>query len=188
MKTIADIIDGLSERIGTWVLWLTLAMVLVSAYNAVARHLGKWLGVTLTSNALNEAQWYLFSMVFLLGAGLALKRNSHVRVDVLFARLTPRQRAWINLLGGLFLLLPFCTWTLWVSWGPVVNSWHVRELSPDPGGLARWPIKLLIPVGLVLILLQGVAEILKEVAFLRGEGPVPAADIPGIEGDYHEGA
>jgi TRAP-type mannitol/chloroaromatic compound transport system permease small subunit len=176
-RRVAGAIDRLNETIGTVASWLTLAMVLVGAFNAVARYAGRWTGTTIASNAYIEAQWYLFSLVFLLGAAYTLKHNAHVRVDVLYATLSPRGRAWINLLGTLLFLIPFCITTIVVSWPSVRNSWAVLERSPDPGGLARYPIKAAILVAFALVTLQGVSLLLRQVAVLRGE-PLQPDDEP----------
>ena len=161
-------IDRLRDLAGRAVLWLVGVMVLVGAFNAVARYLGRTTGTNLSSNAYLELQWYLFSVVFLLGGAYALRHDAHVRVDLLYGRLGERGRAWIDLAGGLLFLLPFCVFMLVVSWPTVAASWAVRETSPDPGGLPRYPIKALILVGFALLLLQGVAEVAKRVAVLRG--------------------
>ncbi|HEX9732167.1 MAG TPA: TRAP transporter small permease subunit [Thermoanaerobaculia bacterium] len=165
---ISRALDRLSEWIGLGAGWLTLAMVLIGAYNAVVRKLGHTMGWTLSSNAYIELQWYLFSLVFLLGAAYALRRGAHVRVDVLYGRVGSRGRAWINLAGTVAFLIPFCVFVLWVSWPSVRNSWAVREVSPDPGGLPRYPIKTVILVAFALLLLQSVSEIVKQVAVLSG--------------------
>lgn len=161
-------IDALNERIGRWTAWLVVAMVGIGAFNAVVRYLGRFTGLNLSSNIYIELQWYLFSMVFLLGAAYALKHQAHVRVDVLYGRCTPRGRAWINLVGTLLFLIPFCILMIWTSWEYVYNSWSIFESSPDPGGLPRYPIKTIVPLAFVLLLLQGVSEAVKQVAVLRG--------------------
>ncbi len=163
----ARAIDRLSERLGRLSAWLILAMVLIGAFNAIMRHLGRFLGLTLSSNAYIELQWYLFSLVFLLGAAHALAHNAHVRVDVFYSRLEPRWHAWINLAGTVLFLLPFTGIVLWLAWPSVHNSWSVREGSADPGGLPRYPIKAMLLVGFALLALQGLAEIVKCVAILR---------------------
>jgi TRAP-type mannitol/chloroaromatic compound transport system permease small subunit len=161
-------IDRLNERIGQWTAWLTLAMVLIGSYNAIMRYIGRSLHRDITSNAYLELQWYLFSIVFLLGAAYTLRHNAHVHVDVFFGRLTRRAQARIYLIGHLLFLLPFCIILLWLSWTPVVNSWTIREISPDPGGLPRYPIKLLVPIAFLLLLLQGCSNAIKEWLILRG--------------------
>jgi len=160
-------IDRLNERLARAVGWLLLAMVLLGAYNATVRYLGRFMGWNLSSNLYLELQWYLFTMVFLLGASYTLRSGGHVRVDVLFARLSRRGQARINVLGSVFLLLPFAAFTFCWSLPSVRNSWRVLEVSPDPGGLPRYPIKSMLLVGLGLLFLQGLSELFKEVAVLR---------------------
>ncbi len=162
-------IDGANRRIGQLVGWLTLLMVLVGAFNAVARYVGRYTETQLSSNAYIELQWYLFSLVFLLGAAHTLERNQHVRVDVFYGRLTEHKKAWIDLIGGVVFLVPFCIFALCVCYPTVWNSWTVREVSPDPGGLVRYPVKAMILLCFTLLLLQAVSEIIKRVAFLRGQ-------------------
>ncbi len=178
-------IDRFSERTGRVIYWLTLVMVVVGAYNAVARYLDRYTGLGLSSNLYIELQWYLFSLVFLLGAAYTLKHDAHVRVDVLYARLSPRGKAWINLAGTVLFLIPFCVLMLWVSWPSVRNSWVVREMSPDPGGLPRYPIKAVVPLAFVLILAQGVSMLIKQVAILRGALPGEGEEPPEVHGGGH---
>ncbi len=169
-------IDRINEAIGRFVGWLTLAMVLIGAYNAVVRYLGGYLGRNLSSNAYLELQWYLFSLVFLFGASHTFRRDAHVRVDLLYGRLGERGRAWIDLVGTLVLMLPFTLFALWVSWPSVRNSWAVREVSPDPGGLARYPIKSVILIAFALLVMQGVSQAIRQVAILTGVEKGHAAD------------
>lgn len=175
MSRISTAIDTLNQRVGSLIRWFTLAMILIGAFNALARYATRFTGISLSSNAYLDAQWYLFSLVFLLGAGYGLQHDVHVRVDVLFSRVGARTRAWIDLLGTVLFLGPFCAVMLWVSWPVVRASWAVREASADPGGLPRYPIKAVILVAFVLLLLQGVSHALKQVAILRGEPAQPAA-------------
>lgn len=147
-------------------------MVVVGAYNALARWVGRWIGFEASSNGLLEAQWYAFTLVFLLGAAYTLKRNEHVRVDVIYSRQRPRVRAVIDLVGILLLLLPFGVFAIVFTWPGVVESWQIREISPDPGGLPRYPLKAVVPVAFVLILIQGLSELGKRILFLAGV-PVP---------------
>ena len=159
-------IDKLNEWIGKASAWLGLAAVLVCTGNAVGRY-----AFNVGSNAWLELQWYFNAAVFLLIAGYALKRDEHVRIDVIAGRLSERAQAWIDIVGGVFMLLPAVAIIAWYSWPSLVNSWAIQEYSSDPGGLIRWPVRLLIPVAFVLLGLQGISEIIKRVAFLRGEVP-----------------
>ncbi|GGJ33806.1 TRAP transporter small permease subunit [Deinococcus roseus] len=161
---ISAFIDTINDRIGKVVLWLILLSVLVSSGNAVIR---KVFGVS--SNAWLEAQSYMFSMVFLLMGGYALLYDRHVRVDLLYTRYSPRTRAILNLVGSLFFLLPTAFCIVYFSWPQLIESYHIREMSPDAGGLPRWPIKLMIPVGFALLMLQALSEAIKNAAFLAGK-------------------
>ena len=156
-------VDRLSGWIGHLIYWLILALALISSSNAVVRKT-----LDISSNAFLEIQWYLFSAVFLLGAGYTLSRNAHVRVDVLSARLSERARAWIDIFGTLIFLLPMTGLVLYMAWPFFMTSWLEGEMSSDAGGLVRWPVKLLLPIGFALLLLQGLAEICKRLAFLNG--------------------
>lgn len=172
----AAAIDGLNRLIGRIAAWLALGMVLVGAYNAVARYLGRSFEMRLTSNALNEAQWYLFSLMFLFGAPWVLQSGDHVRVDVLYERLGERGRRWIDLAGAVFLLMPFCVFAAVTIWPFALNSLELGEVSNDPGGLARWPLKAAMPVAFGLLFLQGLSEAIKTLARMRGievAGPAP---------------
>ena len=178
LRRVAAAIDRMIDGIGTAVTWLSLLMIGFGAYNAVARYATRFAGISLSSNALNELQWYLFSVIFLLGAAWGLRHDVHVRVDVLYARRSRRTQAWIDLLGTVLFLIPFCVMMLWVSWPAVARSFAIREVSPDPGGLPRWPIKGLLIVSFVLLLLQGLAVIVRQVDVIRSGVP-PAEPHPG---------
>ena len=167
---LAKALDGFNGFLGAATAWLALAMVGIGAFNACARYLGRHVGKDLSSNAYIELQWYLFSLLFLIGGAATLLRNRHVRVDVIQARLSRRARAWIDLLGTFLFLVPFCVVALIVSWPSVRNSWRVLEVSPDPGGLPRYPIKAAILVAFALLILQGISEAVKRIAEIRGEG------------------
>lgn len=184
---IARTIDRCTEYVGRGARWLILLMVLLGAYNAVARYIGPRLGLALSSNAYLELQWYLFSLAFLLAAAYALRHDRHVRVDVLYSRLSPRVRAWIDVIGIFVLLMPFAIVGLMVTWPSVRASWAILEGSPDPGGLPRFPIKTMILVGFTLVALQGLAEAIRRIAFLRGRIPDPGAD-GGATHEPHHGA
>lgn len=151
-------IDALSERSGRAVAWLLSLLILICSFNAIARWGGRFIGVNLSSNVYLELQWYLFAAVFLLGGATTLKHGAHVRVDVLHDRFPPRVRRAIEHAGTWLLLIPFCAFLVWISIDPVLHSIELREDSPDPGGLPRWWVKPLIPLGAALLLLQGVAE------------------------------
>ena len=170
-------IERLSLALAKIAGWATLLMVLIGAYNAVARYLGKYLGMALTSNALVELQWYLFSIVFLLGAPWALRQGAHVRVDVVYERLGPKGRAWINVVGTVLLLLPFAALGVWTCWDFAIESISSREGSNDPDGLARYPIKALLPIAFALLWLEALALLFENTAFLLGVGPDPTETL-----------
>ena len=172
MKTLlrlSGLIDALNERVGRLTYWLILVMVLVSAGNASVRY-----AFDRSSNAWLEIQWYLFSAVFLLGAGYTLLHNQHVRIDVISGRLSKRARAWIDVLGTLFFLLPMAIAIMWMSWPVFVQSYQLHEESSNAGGLIVWPARLMVPIGFLLLVLQGISELIKRVAFLRGLIPDPS--------------
>lgn len=159
-------VDWLSSGIGKLSMWLILATTLISAGNAVVRK-----AFNTSSNALLEVQWYLFAAVFMLGAGYCLLKNAHVRIDFIASRLSPRTRNWIDIVGILLVLFPFCWICIDLGWPLFVRAWESGEMSQSAGGLVRWPAYGLIPLGFALLMLQGVSELIKRVAFLRGQGP-----------------
>jgi len=158
-----DAVDWLTEQVGQWLKWLVLFSSLISAGNAVMRYT-----IHYSSNAWLEIQWYMFGAMFLLAAGYALKYEEHVRVDVFFSKLRPRQQAWVDVVGGIFFLMPMALLIAWMSIPAVINSYRITEYSSDAGGLLRWPIKIMIPIGFALLALQGVAEIIKKLAVATG--------------------
>jgi TRAP-type mannitol/chloroaromatic compound transport system permease small subunit len=162
-------IDRLNETLGRALTWLVLVMVLVSSGNAVSRYL-----LNMSSNAFLELQWYLFAMVFLLCAGYTLLHNEHIRIDVVTSRFSARTRAWIDVFGTVCFLLPVSLFIMWLSWPIFMNAWVSGEVSSNAGGLIRWPARLMIPVGFFLLSLQGLSELIKRIAFLRGLIPDPA--------------
>ena len=179
LQRISAAIDRLNDRIGSAIQWLALVMVVIGAFNAIARYTDQYTGMSLSSNAYLDLQWYLFSLIFLMGSAYGLNHDYHVRVDVMYARLGRRGRAWIDLIGSVLFLVPFAGVMLWVSWGPVVRSWAILETSADPGGLPRYPIKTVILVSFFLLLLQGISQIVKNAATLaepRG-GPSEADEL-----------
>jgi TRAP-type mannitol/chloroaromatic compound transport system permease small subunit len=168
LLALSRLIDRLNERVGHTVYWLVLAAVLVSSGNAVVRYIFDY-----SSNGWLELQWYLYAGFFLIGAGYTLLRNEHVRIDIITSRLSQRTRAWIDLLGGFFFLLPMALIIMTLSWPVFTQSFALHETSPSANGLLRWPVKLMIPVGFFLLALQGVSEIIKRAAFLMNLIPDP---------------
>ena len=163
-------VDTLNEWIGKAAAWLGLVAVVICTATATARY-----ALNIGSNAWLEIQWYLNAAVWLLVASWALRRNDHVRIDAIAGRLGPRAQAWIDIVGSVLMLLPAVVIIAWYSWPSLVNSIHVNEYSSDPGGLIRWPVRLLIPVSFTLLALQGVSEIIKRAGFLQGR--VPASEF-----------
>jgi TRAP-type mannitol/chloroaromatic compound transport system permease small subunit len=168
---IARIIDTVNEWIGRLAYWLVLLMVLVGVWNVVGRYLGRLIGINLTSNALIETQWYIFDVVFLFGAAYALKYNDHVRVDLFYKDWDRRRQALVNFLGSILFLIPFSSLVIYYSWATVVNSWKIGEMSPDPNGLPRYPIKAAIILSLILLILQGISEAIKNWAIYKNLNP-----------------
>src|SRR4029079_15735010 len=163
LLALADAIDWATEYLGQWLKWLVLFSSLISAFNALMRY-----AIHYSSNAWLEIQWYMFGAMFLLAAGYALKHEEHVRVDVLFSKMTPKQQAWLDVFGGLLFLMAIARIHFWVAVPMVVNSIKIWEHSSDPGGLLRWPIKIMILLGFVCLAVQGVAEIIKKFAVATG--------------------
>jgi TRAP-type mannitol/chloroaromatic compound transport system permease small subunit len=169
LLSLSRLIDRLSERVGHVVYWLVLATVVISAANAIVRKAFNY-----SSNSLLEIQWYIFSAVFLMLAGYTLLRNEHVRIDVISHRLSVRTRTWIDIVGTLFFLFPMAILIMWLSWPVFVDAWERHEMSTNAGGLIIWPARLLVPIGFALLIVQGVSELIKRVAFLRGLIPDPS--------------
>lgn len=188
LLSISRAIDWLTDRCGQLATILTLLMVSVGIYNVFARFIGRYIGVNLTSNLFIELQWYLYSLVFFLAFAVILKQNENVRVDFFYANWDARRQAKWNLFGTICYLFPFCFLIIFETINPVLNSWRVREISPDPSGLPRYPLKTMIIVAAALLLLQGISEAIKYIAFLRGDpatlgakSDVAAVHPPGIE-------
>ena len=179
LRRISAAIDRVNDRIGSAIQWLALVMVVIGAFNAIARYTDQYTGMSLSSNAYLDLQWYFFSLIFLMGSAYGLNHDYHVRVDVMYARLGRRARAWIDLIGSVLFLVPFAGVMLWVSWGPVVRSWTILETSPDPGGLPRYPIKTVILVSFFLLLLQAISQIVKNAEILSEPvgGPSEADEL-----------
>jgi len=169
LLSLSRLIDRLNERIGQAFYWLVLVTVLISAANAIVRKIFNY-----SSNGLLEIQWYFFSAIFLFLAGYTLLRNEHVRIDVISSRLSKRAQTWIDILGTLFFLLPMAILLMWLSWPVFVDAYQRNEVSTNAGGLIIWPARLLVPVGFLLLILQGVSELIKRIAFLNGLIPDPS--------------
>lgn len=178
LLNLARLIDRMNTAIGRSAIWLVLAAVLISSVNAVIRKAFNY-----SSNAFLEMQWYLFAAVFLLCAPYALLKNEHVRIDVVSGRFSARGRIRMELFGTLLFLLPISVIVLYFSWGVFLESYVSGEMSPNAGGLPLWPARLLVPVGFVLMILQGVSQAIKCIAFLRGVGtdPLEKAQKPSAE-------
>lgn len=159
----SNLIDKLNEKIGWVANGMVLAACVISAGNATMRY-----SFSLSSNAWLEIQWYLFAGIVMLGAANALRINGHVRVDVLYSHYGERTRLWLDLLGGILFLLPMAVIIGWLSWPLFINSYQIGEISGNSGGLLRWPVKILIPLGFFLLTLQGISEIIKRAAALAG--------------------
>ena len=157
-------IDWLNAKLGLLANACVLLSCIVSAVNAMIRY-----AFDMSSNAWLEVQWYMFAVVVMLGASYTLQRNEHVRVDVLYMNLSERKQEWIDIIGTVLFLLPACVVIGWFSWPFFHESWKVQEISSNAGGLIRWPVKLLLPVGFALIFLQGISELIKRIAALEGE-------------------
>jgi TRAP-type mannitol/chloroaromatic compound transport system permease small subunit len=165
---ISKIIDAVTELVGRFTSWLVLVMIILGVWNVIGRYLGRLIGSNLTSNAYIEAQWYIFDLVFLLGAGYALKHNEHVRVDIFYSNWPGRRKALADLIGTIFFLIPFCIMVIVFSWETIVASWQIQEVSPDPGGLPRYPIKAMIIVAFAMLIVQGISQAIKNWAILQG--------------------
>ena len=160
---LSGLIDAFNERIGYLANWAVLLACLISAGNAMMRY-----SFDLSSNAWLEMQWYLFAAIVMLGASYTLKMNEHVRVDILYTLLSDRGQKWLDLIGTLVFLIPTMTVIGYMCWPVFFDSWREHEMSSNAGGLVRWPVKLLLPVGFFMITLQGVSEVIKRAAALRG--------------------
>jgi TRAP-type mannitol/chloroaromatic compound transport system permease small subunit len=156
-------VDGFNEHLGKICDWLVLLACVVSAGNAMVRY-----AYDTSSNAWLEIQWYMFAVIIMFGASYTLKKNEHVRVDIVYMMLSARQQIWVDIIGTILFLLPACILLGWLSWPFFAQSWAVGEHSSNAGGLLRWPIKLVMPVGFALLTLQGLSELIKRIAALEG--------------------
>ena len=168
LLSFSRLVDWINDKVGKLTFALVFASVFISAGNAVVRKVFDY-----SSNAWLEIQWYLFAGVFLLGAGYTFLHNEHVRIDVISSRMSKRAQIWIDILGILFFLLPFCSMAVWLSLPVVTNAIASGEMSSNAGGLLRWPVYVLLPIGFSLLALQGLSEMIKRIAFLMGIAPDP---------------
>jgi TRAP-type mannitol/chloroaromatic compound transport system permease small subunit len=180
MLRLASGIDAINEWIGKATTWLILVVVLISAGNAGSRY-----AFDMSSNAMLEIQWYLFSAIFLLCSAYVLKKNEHIRIDVIAGRLSDRAQNWIDVFGILVFMLPMVLLIAYLSWPVFVNAWDSGEVSANPGGLVRWPVRLMLPFGFAMLTLQALSELVKRIAFLSGTGSnaLEKEAAPGIEED-----
>jgi TRAP-type mannitol/chloroaromatic compound transport system permease small subunit len=166
LLNISRLVDWLNDRLGRGLMWLILAAVLISAGNAIVRKV-----FDTSSNALLEIQWYLFAAVFMLGSGFAFLKNAHVRIDFISNHLSAKTRNLIDIVGIVVFLFPLCYMLIVISWPLFVNAWTSGEMSQNAGGLIRWPMYALIPLGFMLLALQGLSELIKRAAFIAGAAP-----------------
>lgn len=160
---LSNAIDALNRFIGKHVIWLILASTVISAINAIVRK-----AFNFSSNAYLEVQWYLFAATFMLCAAFTLLNGEHVKIDVIYSRLYKRTQTWIDVFGFVFFLLPFCTAIIWFSTPFFLRGFYSGEMSSNAGGLIRWPVYAMMPLGFGLLWLQGLSELIKRVAFLLG--------------------
>lgn len=163
-------IDWLNTQIGKYVIWLILASTVISGVNAVVRKV-----FNMSSNAFLEVQWYLFAASFMLAAGYTLLNQEHVKIDVISSRLSKRGQIWIDIIGFVFFLTPICLAILWYGIPFFLQGFRSGEMSSNSGGLIRWPVYAMIPLGFTLLMLQGWSELIKRIAFLQGRIEDPTA-------------
>lgn len=174
LLSLSRLIDGMSNLIGRAMMWFLLATTLISASNAIIRKI-----FNISSNAFLEIQWYLFAAVFMLGSGYAFLKNAHVRIDFISSKFSARGRNIVDVIGIIVFVFPLCYLMVKLSWPVFENAWVSGEMSSNAGGLVRWPVYGVIPLGFVILAIQAVSELIKRVAFLTGNGPdVLAHDGP----------
>jgi TRAP-type mannitol/chloroaromatic compound transport system permease small subunit len=163
LLALSRVIDAVNEKLG----WVADALVLlscaISAANAFSRY-----AFSISSNAWLEIQWYMFAALVLLGASYTLKKNEHVRVDIVYTNISTRKQIWVDIIGGILFMLPATLILAYLSWPVFYNSWEIGEVSTNAGGLVRWPVKIFLPLGFALLSLQGVSELIKRIAMLTG--------------------
>jgi TRAP-type mannitol/chloroaromatic compound transport system permease small subunit len=164
----SNAVDWLNAQVGKWVIWLILGSTIISAINALVRKI-----FNTSSNAYLEVQWYLFAGAFLLASGYTLLQGEHVKIDVVFSHWSKRTQIWIDIIGFAFFVTPMCLVVLFFGIPFFLQGFHSGEMSSNAGGLVRWPVYALMPAGFALLLLQGLSELVKRIAFLRGLIPDP---------------
>ena len=165
LKKISQIIDAFNEKTGLFAAWLSTLMVLTVVYDVIMRY-----GFKKGNIAVQEMEWHLFAVVFLIGAAYSLKKDAHVRVDILYTKFSTKKKAWVDLLGTFIFLIPFSIMIIYSCRGFIESSWAVREISPDPGGLpARYILKAMIPAGFFLLILQGISQAIKNLLIIVGK-------------------
>jgi TRAP-type mannitol/chloroaromatic compound transport system permease small subunit len=169
LLAVSHAIDQLNEKIGYVCNLLVLLACLVSAGNAMIRYAFGY-----SSNGWLELQWYMFAILVMFGASYTFKRNEHVRVEIFYLMLTERGQLWLDMIGTLFFMIPSCLLLAYLSWPFFMQAYSVGEMSGNAGGLVRWPIKFVIPAGFVMLALQGVSEVIKRLAALKGEATIDA--------------
>jgi TRAP-type mannitol/chloroaromatic compound transport system permease small subunit len=163
LLALSRVIDAVNEKL-SWVAdTLVLLSCFISAGNAFSRY-----AFSISSNAWLEIQWYMFAALVLLGASYTLKKNEHVRVDIVYSNISTRKQIWVDIIGGILFMLPATIILAYLSWPVFYNSWEIGEVSTNAGGLVRWPVKIFLPIGFALLTLQGVSELIKRVAILTG--------------------
>ena len=172
LLSLSRAIDRLNAFVGKYSIWLIFASTFISAANAIVRK-----AFDTSSNAFLEVQWYLFAWSFLIAAGWTLLNREHVRIDVVNSRLPKKVQVWIDIVGFALFLTPLCITILYLSMPVVIQMYQSGEVSGNPGGLIRWPVWVAIPVGITLLMLQGWSELIKRIAFLRGQGPDPMGKL-----------
>ena len=163
LLAVSRLIDALNERLSVIANWLVLLSCLVSAGNAFSRY-----AFSISSNAWLEIQWYMFGALVMLGASYTLRKNEHVRVDIVYSNLPTRGQIWVDIVGTILFLLPATLILAYLSWPVFHNAWATGEVSSNAGGLLRWPVKVFLPLGFALLSLQGLSELIKRIAGLRG--------------------
>ena len=165
---LSQLIDSITEFVGKSIIWVVLVVTLISCGNAIMRYT-----INYSSNAFLEIQWYLFAVIFLFGAGYTLKKNEHVRIDLIAGKFSKRGQAMIDIFGIIFFLMPMAIAIMWMSWPIFLLALKTNEMSSNAGGLILWPARLMVPVGFFLLVMQGVSELIKKVGFLQGLCPDP---------------